>query len=218
MMRAWEDAPESGVLMQGLLTILPMAFVMSAGPQIVTAIFLATSRDAKRNSLAFLTGVAAATTIGVTVFYFLGGEVGGEQEDGKNWLDWVIIGLLAFLAVRVYVRRNQAEPPKWMGRLEKAKAGLALAMGFLLYLVMPTDLISMATVGAYIARQGEPWWHVFGFVALTLLIAGLPLTGLLLMGDRAETLLPRIRRWMNDHSWIVNEAVILFFLAMALFG
>jgi cytochrome c biogenesis protein CcdA len=195
-----------------------MAFVMSAGPQIVTAIFLATSRDAKRNSLAFLAGVAAATTIGVTVFYFLGGEVGGGQEDGKNWLDWVIIGLLAFLAVRVYVRRNQTEPPKWMGRLEKAKAGLALTMGFLLYLVMPTDLISMATVGAYIARQGEPWWHVFGFVALTLLIAGLPLTTLLLMGDRAETLLPRIRRWMNDHSWIVNEAVILFFLAMALFG
>jgi cytochrome c biogenesis protein CcdA len=204
--------------MQGLVTILPMAFVMSAGPQIVTAIFLATSRDAKRNSLAFLAGVAAATTIGVTVFYFLGGEIGGDQENGKNWLDWVIIGLLVFLAVRVYVRRNQTEPPKWMGRLEQAKAGLALTMGFLLYLVMPTDLISMATVGAYIARQGEPWWHVFGFVALTLLIAGLPLTGLLLMGDRAETLLPRIRRWMNDHSWIVNEAVILFFLAMALFG
>jgi hypothetical protein len=38
---------------------------MSAGPEIVTATFFATSQDAKRNSLAFLTGVAAATTIGV---------------------------------------------------------------------------------------------------------------------------------------------------------
>jgi cytochrome c biogenesis protein CcdA len=203
--------------MQGILTILPMAFVMSAGPQIVTAIFLATSRDAKRNSLAFLTGVAVATTIGVTVFYFLGSEI-GEKEDSKNWLDWLIIGLLALLAVRVYVRRNVTQPPKWMARLEKANARFAVAIGFLLYLLMPTDLISMATVGAYLARQGEPWWHIFGFVAATLLIAGLPLTVLLVMGRRAETLLPRLRTWMNDHSWIVNEAVILFFLAMALFG
>jgi cytochrome c biogenesis protein CcdA len=203
--------------MQGLLTILPMAFVMSAGPQIVTAIFLATSRDAKRNSVAFLLGVAAATTIGVSVFYFLGSKI-GQKEDSKNWLDWLIIALLAFLAVRVYLRRGVSEPPKWMARLEQAKAGFALSIGFLLYLLMPTDLISMATVGAYIARQGEPWWHVFGFVLLTVLIAGLPLTVLLLMGRRAETLLPRIRRWMNDNSWVVNEAVILFFLAMALFG
>jgi hypothetical protein len=29
--------------------------------------------------------------------------------------------------------------------------------------------------------------------------------------------LPRIRQWMNANSWMVNEAVLLFFLAMALF-
>jgi hypothetical protein len=29
--------------------------------------------------------------------------------------------------------------------------------------------------------------------------------------------LPRIREWMSANSWIVNEAVLLFFLAMALF-
>jgi cytochrome c biogenesis protein CcdA len=204
--------------MQALLTILPMAVVMSAGPQIVTSIFLATSRDAKRNSLAFLLGVAVATTIGVSVFYFLGNELGGQEDDGKNWLDWVIIGLLVLLALRVFVRRHETEPPKWMGRLEKANARFAVAIGFLLYLLMPTDLISMATVGAFLANRGEPWWHVFGFVIATLLIAGLPLIVLLLLGHRAEELLPRLRRWMSDNSWIVNEAVILFFLAMALFG
>jgi cytochrome c biogenesis protein CcdA len=219
MMRAWKlrRRVRGTDLMQGLLTILPMAFVMSAGPQIVTAIFLATSRNAKRNSLAFLAGVAVATTIGTSVFFFLGSKV-GEREDSKNWLDWVIIGLLAFLAVRVFVRRGVSEPPKWMGRLEKATAGFAVAIGFLLYILMPTDVISMATVGGYVARQGEPWWHIFGFVALTVLIAGLPLIVLLLMGRRAETLLPRLRQWMNDNSWVVNEAVVLFFLAMALFG
>jgi cytochrome c biogenesis protein CcdA len=193
-----------------------MAFVMSAGPQIVAATFLATSRDAKRNSLAFLGGVAVATTIGVTIFYFLGSGLGG-QESGKNWLDWVIIGLLVLLVVWVFVKRNETQPPKWMGRLERADASFAAKIGFLLYSLMPTDLIAMATVGAYVARQDEPWWHTLGFVVLTLLVAGLPFLILLLMGRRAETVLPGIRNWMNANSWIVNEAVLLFFLVMALF-
>jgi hypothetical protein len=194
-----------------------MAVVMSAGPQIVTATFLATSQGAKRNSLAFLGGVAVATTIGVTVFFLVGSGTAGKQDGGKDWLDWVIIGLLVFLVIWVFVKRNETQPPKWMGRLQRANARLAVTLGFLLYLLMPTDLVAMATVGAYIARQGGPWWHTLGFVILTVLIAGLPFIGLLVMGRRAESTLPRIRNWMNANSWIVNEAVLLFFLAMALF-
>jgi hypothetical protein len=205
---------------KALLTVLPLAIVMSAGPQIVTAVFLATSREARRNSLAFLTAVAVATTIGVSVFYFLGGGLSEDRssEPGRNWLDWLIIGLLVLLALRVFVRRKTAVPPKWMGKLEGADARFAAKIGLLLYLAMPTDVISMATVGAYLAREGEPWFYSLGFVALTVLIAGLPLIAVLLLGRRAETLLPKVRTWMSGNSWIVNEAVILFFLAMALFG
>jgi Sap, sulfolipid-1-addressing protein/Type IV secretion system pilin len=203
--------------MQGFWTVLPMAVVMSAGPQIVTATFLATSQGSKRNSLAFLGGVATATTIGVTVFFLLGSGTAGKQKEGKDWLDWVIIGLLVFLLIWVFVKRKETQPPKWMGRLQEANARFAVTIGFLLYILMPTDLVAMATVGAYIARQGEPWWHTLGFVVLTVLIAGLPFIVLLALGKRAESVLPRIREWMNANSWIVNEAVLLFFLAMALF-
>ena len=204
--------------MNALLTVLPLAIVMSAGPQIVTAVFLATSHDARRNSLAFLTSVAVATTIGVTVFYFLGSGLSEDRssDSGKNWLDWVIIGLLVLLALRVFLRRKTSEPPKWMGKLETADARFAAKIGLLLYLVMPTDIISMASVGAYLAREGAPWAHSLGFVALTVLIAGLPLIAVLLLGRRAETVLPRVRTWMSDNSWIVNEAVILFFLVISL--
>jgi hypothetical protein len=194
-----------------------MAVVMSAGPQIVTATFLATSQGAKRNSLAFLAGVATATTIGVTVFFLLGAGTAGKQDDGKDWLDWLIIGLLVFLVIWVFVKRNETQPPKWMGRLQEANPRFAVTIGFLLYILMPTDLVAMATVGAYLARQGEPWWHSLGFVILTVLIAGLPFIALLAMGQRAESVLPKIREWMNANSWIVNEAVLLFFLAMTLF-
>ena len=37
------------------------------------------------------------------------------------------------------------------------------------------------------------------------------------MGQRAESTLPKVRERMSANSWIVNEAVLLFFLAMALF-
>ena len=194
-----------------------MAVVMSAGPQIVTATFLATSQGAHRNSLAFLGGVATATTIGVTVFFLLGSGIAGKQDEGKDWLDWVIIALLVILVIRVYVERNRTQPPKWMGKLQDAHARFAVTIGFLLYILMPTDLIAMATVGAYIAHRGEPWWHTLGFVVLTILIAGLPFIVLLAMGQRAEATLPKIREWMSANSWIVNEAVLLFFIAMALF-
>ena len=117
--------------MQGFLTILPMAVVMSAGPQIVTATFLATSRDAKRNSLAFLAGVALATTIGVTVFFLLGSGISGREDSGKDWLDWVIIALLVLLALRVFMKRDETEPPKWMGRLQRADARFAARIGLM---------------------------------------------------------------------------------------
>jgi len=203
-----------------LLAVLPVAIVMSAGPQIVTAVFLATSRDARRNSLAFLASVAAATTIGVTIFYLLGNTVSGDakEDSGQNWLDYVIVALLVFLAVRIFMRRKSTEPPKWMGRLETADPRFSAKIGLLLYLAMPTDIISMATVGVFLAREGAPWVDSLPFIVLTVLIAGLPFIVLLVLGKRAETVLPKARNWMNTNSWIVSEAVILFFLAMSISG
>lgn len=202
--------------MNAFLTVLPMGVVMSAGPQIVTAVFLATSGEARRNSLAFLTGVAVATTIGVSFFYLLGGGIKPDDDSGRTWFDWLIVALLVLAAVRVFVKRKDTEPPKWMGRLQGANPRLSVTIGFLLYLLMPTDLISMAAVGGYVAGREAPWWHTLGFVGLTVLIAGLPLIILLLLGERAKVILPKLRDWMNTNAWIVNEAVLLFFLVMSL--
>jgi len=52
-----------------VLAILPLAIVMVAGPQIVSAIVLATSQDARRNSFAFLADVALAITIKTIIAY-----------------------------------------------------------------------------------------------------------------------------------------------------
>ena len=65
--------------MNGLLTVLPFALVMIAGPQIVSAVFLATSVNWARNSLAYLVGAALSITLVVTVTYVI---VRGATDSG----------------------------------------------------------------------------------------------------------------------------------------
>jgi cytochrome c biogenesis protein CcdA len=145
-----------------LLAILPLAIVMIAGPQIISATLLATSQDARRNSLAFLAGVALAITAGTMVAYWVTGLVKSTARDTSQGtfatvIDWLVIVLLVVLMVRVFAKRKDTEPPKWMGRLQTADARFSFRLGLLLFLVMPTDLITMVTVGAYLARHGDPW-------------------------------------------------------------
>lgn len=207
--------------MGGFMTVLPMAFVMVAGPQIVSAVFIATSKDWFRNSLIFLLGAALASVMGTGVAYFgytYFTQGAGGRGSAKSVVNWVIVVLLLLLVVRVYLKRKDTQPPKWMGRLQDADAAFAFRIAFLLFLLMPTDIVSTVTVGLHLARSASPYWHVVGFIAATLLLAGIPLILDLLIGKRGETLLPRVREWMNTNSWIVSEIVIAFFLIMAMRG
>jgi threonine/homoserine/homoserine lactone efflux protein len=105
-----------------------------------------------------------------------------------------------------------------MGKLQSATSRFSFRLGLLLFLLMPTDIITMFTVGGYLGRHGNPWWHTLLFIGLTLLLAGAPLLILLLLGKRAEVLLPRMRDWMQTNSWIVSEAVIVLFLVITISG
>ena len=204
------------------LTVLPMAFVMNAGPQIVSAIFLATSQDARRNSVAFLLGVATASTAGTTLAFLaieaFGSDDPRAQTSTNDPIDYIIIALLLFLVVRVYVRRNATEPPAWMGKLQSASPGFSFKLGLLLYSLMPTDIITMLSVGGHLALQDAPLWHALPFIGATVLLAGIPLLILLVMGERAKVVLPKMRNWMTTNAWIVNEVVIVFFLVISISG
>ena len=194
---------------------------MIAGPQIISATLLATSQEPRRNSLGFIPGVALATTIGVTVLYFVVKAIGDRsdsQRAGNSWIDYALIALLAFLAVHVFLKRKESEPPRWMGRVQTATPRFSLLLGFLLFVAMPTDIVTMFSVASYLVDRGAAWWRGLPFVVLTCLLVATPLLMLLLLGRRAEILLPRIRDWMNANSWVISEIVIVFFLVMAING
>ena len=193
--------------------LLPMAFVMIAGPQILSAIFLATSEKWRQNSAAYVLGASLSISAIVTAAYLLGG---GDSDGGpsSDTLYIVVLALLVFAAVHVFRTREESEPPKWMGKLQTANPGLAFKLGFLLLGVFPTDILTSVAVGGFLAGHGDPLWHYLPFLGLTLLFLALPAILVLALGQRAQTFLPKVRDWMNDNSWVVSEVVIVFFIVL----
>jgi threonine/homoserine/homoserine lactone efflux protein len=198
-----------------LFKILPLTFVMIAGPQILSAIFLATSERWRRNSIAYLTGAALSITLIVTIAFFAGDGVAGE-EDSDDTLDIIILVLLLIAAAHVFRTRETAEPPKWIGKLQEASPRFSFRLGFLLLGVFPTDILTSVAVGSYLANQGDPWWHLLPFLALTLLLLSLPVILVLALGERCQVLLPKVRDWMNANSWVVSELVIALFVLLTI--
>jgi hypothetical protein len=103
-----------------------------------------------------------------------------------------------------------------MSKLQTASPRFALGLGLLMFIAMPTDILTMFTVGGYLSAHGESLASAIPFFVLTALFVGAPLIALLAMGSRAQVTLPKLRDWMSDNSWVVSELVIGFFLVMEL--
>jgi hypothetical protein len=190
-----------------------MAVVMIAGPQILSAIFLVTSENWRRNSLAYVAGAALSITTVVTIGFFVS-DGAADQGASNDTIYIVILVLLVAAAWHVFAKRNESEPPKWMGRLQTAGPGLSFKLGFLLLGVFPTDVLTSFAVGSYLSSHGDPWWHLLPFLGLTLLLLASPAILSLAFGRRAQAFLPKARDWMNANSWVVSEVVIVFFIVL----
>lgn len=205
-----------------LATVLPLALVMVAGPQAISAFFFATSEKWRSDSAAYILGAAASITAVVSASYLLtkGVEAGSSSEGSSSSpaVDDGIAVLLLLAMIFVFRRRDRTDPPKWMGRLQTATPRLTFVLGFLLLGFFPSDVITSIGVGAHLANHGDPWWHALPFVLFTLLLLALPALLVLALGRRARGLLPRARNWMNAHSWIVSEVVLAFFFVIVLTG
>jgi threonine/homoserine/homoserine lactone efflux protein len=198
-----------------ILQVLPLAFVMVAGPQILSSIFFATSENWRANSAAYVLGAALSISIVVTAAFFLSSGA-RDQGASNDTFYYIILALLLFGMVHTFRTRKTAEPPKWMGKLQTATPRFCFVLGFLLLGIFPTDIVTSISVGSFLSTKGEPWWHYVFFLALTLLLLALPALLVVLLGRRAQEFLPKVRDWMSANSWIVNELVLLFFVAIVI--
>jgi Sap, sulfolipid-1-addressing protein len=206
------------------LAIIPLAITMNAGPQIMSAIIFITASKPLKLSAAFLAGVAIAVTVGVTITYtlatLLGNSVslGDPSNNGSlgQIIQYLLVGLLVFLSIKNYVRRETIEPPGWLGTLQNATPRTAFTTGLLLLSVFPSDFVILVTVGMNLAQNNASLLTAVPFIAATIFIAAIPVLGYLLFRRRAQQAMPKVRDWMNTHSWLVNIIVYVIFILLIL--
>ena len=201
------------------LEVLPLALVMIAGPQLISSVFLATTPNWGKNSLAYVGGAALSITATVTAGYLVAKgakSAAGSRHTGTvgHVIDAVILALLLILVVRVYVTRAESKPPRWMSKLQAAEPKFAFGLGMVLLGLFPADLLISVTSGLHLGRHGDPWWQCLPFVALTILFLALPSIAVAILGKRAATALPKIRDWMTGNAWVVSEIALAVFIAI----
>jgi high-affinity Fe2+/Pb2+ permease len=209
--------------MSNLMVLLPFAMTMNIGPGIITAIILTTSKNPIKKTLLYLAGAATGVAVMGFIAYIVfdlvssGGGSGGQSTSGQV-LDYVFAGLLAVLGVWVFTQRRKVQKPRWMTSIQEGSSKRIYTMGLLFYSIFPSDLAVLLTVGYILAQNKMHFYSILPFFALTMVIAAIPILSFLLFEKRAERVMPRVRDWLDSHGWIVNEAVITFFIVMLLFG
>jgi len=202
------------------LQILPLAITMMAGPQIMTALILTTSKWPVASSGAFVGAVGLTASVGVWLYsrigQWLGGTVplheAGGPSGAAKLLQVLLVLVLIVLALRSYRGRKTSQAPKWMASLFGASPGRAFLLGCGLIFFMPTDIVVMLTVGLNLASNNLDLLSAVPFLLLTTLIAALPLISYLLFYKRAAALMPKVRDWMQRNSWLVNIFVYALFI------
>jgi len=186
------------------------------GPQILSAIFLVTSRDPVKNSAAVLTGVLLAASVSMLVWFGLYEVLGINPRNGSSaspgTADYVVAALLAAAGIHTFLGRRNASVPKWMTSLQEAEPRRAFTLGFLLILAMPTDIVAVISTVHWLHVNGLGVLHSWPVVAATTAIMALPILAYLLLGRRAREAMPGIRNWLTTNAWLVNLVVIAYFI------
>ena len=187
---------------------------MVMGPQILTAIFLVTSKEPVKNSIAMLIGVVVAATLSLLIWHGIidAVSVHPKGSGGPTTMDWIVAGLLALAGIHTFLGRKTASVPKWMSALQQAEPKRALTLGFLLILLMPTDIVAVISTANWLHDNHKDLIDGWPLIAATTLLMALPILAYLLLGRRAREAMPGIRNWLTTNAWLVNIVVIVYFI------
>ena len=88
--------------------------------------------------------------------------------------------------------------------------------GPLVIWVVPGDIIVMVTVATNLEHNDVGLVAVLPVIVSTVLVAALPLLLYLLFHRRAQRVMPKVRYWMNTHSWLLNIITCGVFIVLIL--
>ena len=208
----------------GLNELIPLALIIAMSPlSIIPAILVLHTPRPRPTSLAFLVGWTLGIAV-ITGAFVRGAEVSNNGLDSKpTWAPYVRIvlgaALIAFGLYRWFGRHRRAHNPKWMTAMGSMGPGRAFITAIVLTVANLKVFTMCAAAGvaigtAALGRTGA-WQAVLIFTALAASTVAIPALGYLLLGERLDAPLDRVKDWMErNHSALV--AAILLVIGSAL--
>lgn len=204
--------------------ILPLAVGVALSPvPVIAVILIMFTPKARINSIAFLCGwllgLGLAGGIAMAVVDVSTG--GGDASPVSGVIKLVLGVLLLLLAAKNWRSRpaegEEAELPGWMSALDKFNAAKSLGIAALLSGINPKNLALTVAAAATISASGlETGSQVIVMVVFIVVgsvtVAG-PVLLNLVMGEKAEAGLNRLREWLAANNNTVMAVLLLIFAA-----
>ena len=205
---------------------LPMAVGIALSPiPIIAVVLTLTSRRARINGPAFVTGWLAGLGVIGAVILLLIGPSAAAKPGAPSWLrglEIVIAVLLVLIAVRQFLGRPRAGDapamPGWMTSIDRTSPAAALGLGAVMAAANPKDLLLAVSGAAVIARTDIPGsqraiaYLIFALIGTV--SVGIPVVIYCVMGTRSEKLLLRLTDWMALRGASIVSALCLVIAAV----
>lgn len=207
-----------------LTELIPLALVIALSPfSIIPAVLVLGTPRPKPTGLAFLAGWVLGLAVLTGLFLQLSDLVGGIGTKPPGWASWlrIIVGsaLIVLGAYRFAKRKSSEHMPGWITRMSSLTPPKAAITAAALTVINPKVLFICAAAGLAIGSAGLDTPAVWGadlwFVAFAASTVAVPVLAYVIMGQKMEPTLQRVRGWMErQHAVLI--AVILVAIGLLL--
>lgn len=206
-----------------IVELIPLALVIALSPlSVIPGILMLHTPRPRPTGLAFLGGWTLGIAA-VTAAFVVASDLAGGLDKAPPGAAYVRIAigvlLIAFGLYRWFTRNRSEHTPKWMTSMTSIGPGRAFVTALVLTVANIKALLICAAAGAAIGtaalgRTGS-WIAALVFTAIAVSSVAIPILGYLIVGERLDPPLNRLRVWMEtNHGGLV--AAILLVIGVAL--
>ncbi len=206
-----------------IVELIPLALVIALSPlSVIPGILMLHTPRPRPTGLAFLGGWTLGIAA-VTAAFVVASDLAGGLDKAPPGAAYVRIAigvlLIAFGLYRWFTRNRSEHTPKWMTSMTSIGPSRAFVTALVLTVANIKALLICAAAGAAIGtaalgRTGS-WIAALVFTAIAVSSVAIPILGYLIVGERLDPPLNRLRVWMaTNHGGLV--AAILLVIGVAL--
>lgn len=206
-----------------LAELIPLALVIALSPfSIIPGILILHTPRPRPTSLAFLAGWVLGIAV-ITAAFVGASDLSRSLGDSPTWTPYVRIaigvGLIALGLYRWFTRNRSAHAPRWMKSMTSIGPTRAFVTAIALTVANVKVFLMCAAAGAVIgtAELGtkQAWAAAAIFTAIAVSSVALPVLGYLIVGERLDDPLNKLKTWMEEnHAGLIGAILIVIGLAV----